>query len=331
MSDERLITLRHPAGATALIDARCGGTVHRLSLVPSRDDASPSDGRDPSSAEAILKGDEPIAADGEAACDPGLFRGRVLAPFNDRIAGGVYCWRGRQFRLPGNDPDSADAIHGFLYRRALRRSAISAASNGSSETTLELCGALPGEEEESGYPFLLAASVVYTLQGSEFALTVRLTNLGEEEAPVSMGWHPYIRLAAADCEPDEYLLTVPAERFVEVDARLLPTGRTPPATGTPFDFTSPTAIGRRALDIAFPLADDRPTVIVAGGERVVHMTMEGAFRMAQIFVPGDRDSIAIEPVSAPANVFNRPELGMIALAAGESVTGTARLRYAERR
>ncbi|MCG8477512.1 MAG: aldose 1-epimerase [Spirochaetales bacterium] len=330
MSDERLITLRHPAGATALIDARCGGTVHRLSLVPSRDDASPSDGRDPSSAEAILKGDEPIAADGEAACDPGLFRGRVLAPFNDRIADGVYRWRGRQFRLPGNDPDTSDAIHGFLYRRTLRRSAISVISNGASETTLELCGALPGEEE-SGYPFLLAASVVYTLRASEFVLTVRLTNLGEEEAPISVGWHPYFRLAAAGCEPDEYRVTVPAERFVEVDAHLLPTGRTPPVAGTPFDFRSPTMVGGRVLDIAFPLAGDRPTVSVAGGERIVHMTMEGAFRMAQMFVPADRDSVAIEPVSAPANVFNRPELGVIALAAGESVAGTALLRYARRR
>ncbi len=337
MFNERLFTLRHPAGSTALIDARCGGTVHRVSLIPAPESVSQTDraeDRENPSAEAILKGDDPIVADGQTECDPGLFRGRILAPFNDRVADGVYRWRGRQFKLPTNDLDTADAIHGFLYRTELHRSAIPAPGGGrrANGATLELCGALPADGPDGGgYPFLLAVSIIYVLRASEFEITVRLTNLGEDEAPVSMGWHPYILLAAVDYAPDEYRLTVPAERFIEVDERLLPTGRTPTVAGTTFDFRSPTTIGGRALDVGFPLVGDRPTVSLAAGDRIVHVTMEDAFRMAQIFVPDDRDSVAIEPVSAPADVFNRPELGVIALAAGESVRGNALVRYVRRR
>src|SRR4029077_2990621 len=38
---------------------------------------------------------------------------------------------------------------------------------------------------------------------------------------------------------------IPADRFTPVDETLIPTGELRPVKGTPFDFTTPTAIGLR--------------------------------------------------------------------------------------
>ena len=46
------------------------------------------------------------------------FRGRLLFPFNDRIPGGVYRFEGREYAFPCTEGD--DALHGFLWQRAMR-------------------------------------------------------------------------------------------------------------------------------------------------------------------------------------------------------------------
>jgi galactose mutarotase-like enzyme len=41
-----------------------------------------------------------------------------------------------------------------------------------------------------------------------------------------------------------------------------------------------------------------------------------------VFIPPDRRSIALEPVTAATNSFNMPELGRMVLAPGQLVSGT---------
>jgi aldose 1-epimerase len=45
----------------------------------------------------------------------------------------------------------------------------------------------------------------------------------------------------------DHVLPLPAERFTPVDATLIPTGAHRPATGTPFDFRTPAAIGAQIV------------------------------------------------------------------------------------
>lgn len=304
-------------GARAVIRPECGGTVESIELLP------------PGELEAvpILRGDgaagEELSGEGsaipEGECSPRLFRGRLLAPFNDRIPGGRYSFRGESYRLPINDEESGDAIHGFLYRTAM-------AIKERKEGTLRLISRIrPGEEP--GYPFDLELSATYRLRGDRFRLDLTGKNLGDRPLPLTLGWHPYFRRPGAD-RIDGALLTLPAERYVAVDRDLLPTGKTPPVAGGPWDFRSPRRIGPGEIDLAFELFGGAggATAELRGGERSVEVRPGGACRYLQLFVPPRRDSVAIEPVTAGTDAFNRPELGLRAVEPGETLTLTAEVR-----
>ena len=69
---------------------------------------------------------------------------------------------------------------------------------------------------------------------------------GDEGYPGNLSQHTYFNLAG-DGRRDvlEHVLTINAAHFTPVDATLIPTGVIAPVAGTPFDFTTPTAIGAR--------------------------------------------------------------------------------------
>jgi aldose 1-epimerase len=318
----------------ALIDSACGGTVHRLELVPAGDDGEGAEGvrGRPIGAESVLLGDDPVDPGPAVRRDrPGAFRGRILVPYNDRIIDGTYRWDGDHFELPRNDAETGDAIHGFLYRAPCASHAEG--------TGMRLSAVLPARP---GYPFPLSVEIIPRLAPSVFGMTVSIRNEGSGPAPVAAGWHPYFQLPVAGGPSrgsvDPLILHVPADTYVEVDDRLSPTGRYLPVAATSLDFSRPRRIGSEELDDAFLHASPSEvgdgtsggvggTVTLASTDRVLEVSGDGLFRMFQIYIPPDRRSIAIEPVSSPANVFNRPEMGLTVLPAGQAVTGTIRVRY----
>lgn len=289
------VTLR-AGSARAEIRPECGGTVDALFLVPEKG----------GEAVELLAGQPPKDRSG---CEPGLFRGRLLAPFCDRIPGGRYEFRGKAYELPINDWENGDAIHGFLYEQPLEPSAR---SEGSLTLEHRSGDAFPG------YPFSLELHARYELEPSRFRLSLAARNCSNVPAPVSLGWHPYFRLPGVQ-RVDELRLEVPAERYIAVNDRLLPTGELPPAAGTPWDFTSLREIGSSELDLGFPL--EGSTVTLVGPSHSISLKLFGAFRYCQLFVPPDRRSIAIEPISGATNAFNRPELGLAVLEPGETISG----------
>lgn len=308
--------IRRPSGAAALIDPERGGTVHRLLLMGGGQTVEVLAGDE--TAAAGLGGapspEEPPGEPESITDDPGIFRGRLLVPFNDRIRRGRYSWRGTIHRLPINDPDQGDAIHGFLYRTPLT---VAARRDG----VLELEGSAGGT---SGYPFPLHVRVTYRLEDSEFSLELAVRNTGRETAPLALGWHPYFTLPGADGPQrvDDLLLCIPAERYVAVDEQLIPTGSTPAVEGGEDDFRVAKPVGAREIDLAW-LPDDPEVgpVTLSNGRHQIALLMSGAFRLVQVYIPPDRRSIALEPVSAATDSFNRDDC--LELAPGETVRARA--------
>jgi aldose 1-epimerase len=263
--------------------------------------------------------------------DPGIFRGRLLVPFNDRIRAGRYTWRGLAHRLPVNDPDQGDAIHGFLYRTPL-------AAATEYEGILELKGSIAAQP---GYPFPLDVHVTYCLRDSDFSLDLAVRNRGTDPAPVALGWHPYFTLPDADraSQVDSMLLGIPADRYVAVDRELIPTGSVPAVAGTEHDFRAENPVGEREIDLAWvPDAPRERPVTLSHGRYRLRLFMDGAFRLVQVYIPPDRGSIALEPVSAAADSFNRRDClelvpgatvrarAVVALSASAARQGPARRR-----
>lgn len=276
--------LTRTSGAAALVDPDCGGTVHRLRLVDTKKDPEAID---------LLAGDPD--PDASVPSSPGMFRGRLLVPFNDRIRGGRYIWQGESYQLPLNDPEQGDAIHGFLYRSALTPDPMLAGDR------LTLSGELPGV---TGYPAPLLVNARYHLEDSAFYLEVRISNRGTRSAPLAAGWHPYFVLPGSSLAT--WMLHLPAHRFHAVDGSLIPTGATPPVAGTEFDFRRPRSVGDQELDMAWPLdAPWNDPVTLSDGTRCIRLRMGGILDTVQVFSPPDRRSLAIEPVTGPADSFNR--------------------------
>lgn len=103
----------------------------------------------------------------------------VLIPYAGRVRSGRYTFEGKGFQLPTRS--DGHAIHGFakdtLWKvRAKTKSSVS------------LSASLKGR----GYPGTLAVSITYSVKGRTFSTDCAVRNTGRTDAPVVVGFHPYL-------------------------------------------------------------------------------------------------------------------------------------------
>lgn len=260
------------------------------------------------------------------------FRGRILFPFNDRIAQGQYLFEGQTQQLPINDPDSGDAIHGFLYNRPMR---IVYQQANEIQAQLVLQKHFMMKDFPAGYPFELKIEMQYLLANDSFFISFTVRNDSARNIPWGLGWHPYFHFQERDAlhkssQVKEYpglcdwTLRLPAEQYAQVNDKLLPTGELADVQRTDYDFLKPTRLGQTDLDMAFLLNDNE--IELSTGKYTLRLEQDrDLFPYCQVFIPPDRSAIAIEPVTGPANSFNSPYLGRQILRTGQKKQGYVRL------
>lgn len=254
--------------------------------------------------------------DGYPAGEPATSgRGQVLIPWPNRLEDGAYEFDGRAHRLPLNEPERGNAIHGLV------RDAVWVVTERRAHRVVVEHALEPRE----GYPFALSLRIEYAL--SEAGLTVRTTaaNVGEEACPFGSGQHPYLMLGTATV--DTLVLCAPGRAVLQVDERSLPVGRKT-VEGTEYDFRRPREIGAMALDHAFADLergeDGRARVELRDPASRAGLTLwvDESYGYLQLFT-GDplpdvsRRSLAVEPMTCPANAF-RTGHDLVRLEPGES-------------
>ena len=233
---------------------------------------------------------------------------------------GRYTWDGITHQLPLTDKDGPNAIHGFVrtvpWTVELREPQVAVFS-------LQFAGA-------EGYPFPLALRLAYTLDDAGLHVACAMTNTGASDAPVAMGFHPYLTVGSALVDADT--LTLPFDEVLEFE-RLIPTGRVLAVDAADLDFRTSRAIGATAFNHCFASprrdADGRTRVTVRGTDRSLTVWMDEAFGHVVLYT-GEalpphlrRTSLAIEPMSAASNALNHPEWGLLRrLAPGATFCGT---------
>ncbi len=213
--------------------------------------------------------------------------GAVVGRFGNRIAGGQFSIDDDTFTLPLNDSPGGQpcSLHGGPQGFDKR---VWAAATGSDDHGPFAKFTLVSPEGDAGYPGTLDAAVVYHLRGTE--LEVVYTAHTDSATPVNLTQHAYFNLnGAGSGDVLEHILQSPADRYVLVDAGLIPTGELASVTGTPFDFTSPHAIGAR-------IGDDHPQLALGHGydHTLVLPDGDGSWQLAaKVFAPASGRTLEV--------------------------------------
>lgn len=231
------------------------------------------------------------------------WKGRVLAPWPNRLADGRYRWGGVTYQVGINEPETATALHGLVAWMPWQVAAVQ-------EAAITLTLALPGS---LGYPFPLDMTLTYALD-AEAGLWVQLSarNIGATPAPVGLSVHPYLTLGA---RVDSLALSLPAERYLDVDDRLLPTELVDVA-GTPLDFRGAGALDGVFVDHAFLAPAGEWSAELRGPGGGVAITSAAPWVQVHTADAQGRTCLAVEPMTCPPDAFNGPAEA-IALAPGD--------------
>lgn len=224
--------------------------------------------------------------------------GIVLVPWPNRIRDGRWSQRGATEQLGISEPKYGNASHGLL------RFAPYEIVGGDAEATLSAV-----VYPQTGYLFTLATSVTYTLVDDGLAVTHRIRNAGDGEAPVALGTHPFFEIGGADTA--DLVIAAPGTTWFEVDDRMLPVAEHDVDVAT--DLRGGVRLGDVALDRAYGdvvRGEDglARTTLTAPDGRTLTVWQDESFGFVQVFTtenyPGRDLAVAIEPMTAPADAFN---------------------------
>jgi aldose 1-epimerase len=129
---------------------------------------------------------------------------------------------------------------------------------------------------------------------------------------VSLGWHPWFRVA----DPERVSLAVDAGRHLELDDELIPTGRTLDVAGD-VDLRDGPMLGRRRIDVVY--VDATPPVRLTLPDRSLTVDFDPRIRYLVVYVSDG--SVCIEPWTswpdAPNSAERGLDTGLVALEPGE--------------
>jgi aldose 1-epimerase len=173
--------------------------------------------------------------------DKNQYFGATTGRVANRIAKGKFTMEGKEYQLAVNN--GPNHLHGGV-KRSLDKVVWKAKlwkSPRSGQEAVDFRYESPDGEE--GYPGALAIEISFTLT-DENRLIIVYSATTDKATPVNLTNHSYFNLAGAGAESVlDHVLRVAAEKYVPVNADLIPTGKLEAVKDTVLDFTTPTRIG----------------------------------------------------------------------------------------
>ena len=167
---------------------------------------------------------------------PGCY-GAAVGRYANRIGGGKFTIDGREYHLTINE--NGNTLHGgdgFTFRnwQGVRE-------DDGEEPSVTL--RLESPDGDNGFPGNLTMDMTYTLT-KDNGWKIEYRGTTDQKCPVNMTNHSFFNLSGDGETALDHILWIDADYFTAANEALLPTGELAPVKGTPFDFTSPKAVGR---------------------------------------------------------------------------------------
>lgn len=178
--------------------------------------------------------------------NPSYF-GCIVGRYGNRIAGGKLKIGEKEYKLTTNDgPNKENLLHGGqegLNRRLWKAEKFERPGAVGVKFTLI------SPDGDQGFPGKLVAHVTYTLNNDN-ELKIDYSATTDKPTHVNLTNHCYWNLAGPGPQSTilGHELMLNCDRFLPVDAALIPTGEKKAVKGTPWDFTTPHTIGERIND-----------------------------------------------------------------------------------
>jgi len=275
------------------------------------------------------------------------FGGAFLVPYPNRIIGTLSKdgktvtthWHGKTITLPANwkgkKPGARPhAMHGLILDSKTEDVNVQDVQDGQQVTGVIHAGDFGGHWlSKTDLNFKL------TLSGDAFDAEITAKNVGNEDEPLAIGWHPYFSIPSGQHE--QARLHVPGSQIALVNNYddVFPTGKLQPVKGTQYDFTAPNGA---PLDTHFyddnwsnltrtDGAVDVKLIDPASNYGVLIQGLSPEIKTIQVYSPPDKPYAAIEEqfnFAAPfSNIWPKGmDTGMVTLKPGQSVTWHVRVK-----
>lgn len=250
---------------------------------------------------------------------PRRYYGATIGRYANRIAGARFALKGKTYQLSANDGPN------MLHGGARGFDSVVWRVEEANRSSVAFSHESPAGDQ--GFPGALRAIVTFTL--ADQSLRVDYLAQSSADTYVNLTNHSYFNLHPESGSAGDHVLQLFADAYTAVDDDLIPTGAIVPTHGTPYDFSSPRAIGAQIYDTNWVLREPashlRDAAMLghpASGRVVQVLTTEPG---VQIYT-GNRQGVAIETQHFPDSPHH-PHFPSTLLRAGERYSSTTLYRF----
>ena len=167
--------------------------------------------------------------------------GAVVGRYANRIKNGTFTLDGQTSHIPENENDGLDTLHGGFVGYDQQNWTVASVTGNSITFSFY-------DAAQSGFPGDVLNLATYTLTDDASWISRMVSIPMNEATPIMLANHVYWNLGAfvdkqATTILDNTLYMPYADRFIEIDGILIPTGEIGVTNGTYLDFTKPKTIG----------------------------------------------------------------------------------------
>ena len=231
-----------------------------------------------------------------------------LAPWANRLERQGFYANGKNYlfnmglgNVRGNIP-----IHGFLSASPAWK-VVEAKADGRSAWVRSRLEFWKYPDMMAQFPFAHTIEMTYRLQQGVLQVETLLQNHSTEPMPVSIGFHPYFRLA--ESPRDRWKIRLPVREHWVLNQSNLPTGEVKQV-----EFPDPIPLEGRTFDDVFGGlvrgADGRAEFWVQGEKEKISVFYGPKYTVCVLWVPKGRDFLCFEPMAAITNAMNLAHAGV---------------------